>query len=769
MGTNNRQRRKEKQARKKYKKKNIQQTKKNSTHSFNLQLINNPFANTSTKDRKIIFSELQTKAEEDYTSSLKKLQKLLEKYNPILIMSFLSNYYLMAIARDNSLISLSKENQINQSDVEILQALILKINPKKLKFEIPLGDNYQNIIYLLNKLSASNQFKNFKPEIFDLSEKDSAIRRTQEFVKLHTQIVRNWGNFEQVKRISSEIYLSLDSLLLSNYGFSSRAVIQIFNYLIRQTEKFSTKRFKNLQSLYKIKDSKMMMIKYFEIIDNDIEVVDKVLEYIGVRSQNEVFLWIMSHYDLRLDEQYTFSIAKVADDLKIEKDIVSSIVNQFSYTFGDLEDFKTEYIFLGNPIWNKPIILLSCDEFFCSLPQMFFSFILKSIDELVEKIDSKKLSEVKSEYLENKIEEIVKIKFPKINTIKSLKWEDDKEYETDLVTFIDSYIIIFEAKSGKITDEALRGAPDRLKKKINELLIEPNIQSKRLKNKLEYLIKNPEIQDKLRDKLSIDLSKIHHVLRVSITLEYFSTLQTNIYELKETGWIPDDYEPCPTMNIADFEMLFDILDHPVQIINYLEMREEFEINYKYKGDELDLIALYMENHLNLATTDPNILLNISGLSKKIDDYYESLNFEKSFEKPKVKMNKYFEKILIQVEDRKIDGWTKIGSVIYRLLPDDQLKIINFLKKIKNNVSKNWMKKDHENILNYVPPLSSEYAFTFAVYCEKNQEKRHEFIDEAMKIALEPEHVKYCLGIGINIDRSDLPYSLIYFSSKEIEE
>ena len=89
-----------------------------------------------------------------------------------------------------------------------------------------------------------------------------------------------------------------------------------------------------------------------------------------------------------------------------------------------------------------------------------------------------------------------------------------------------------------------------------------------------------------------------------------------------------------------------------------------------------------------------------------------------------------------------------------------------LYKIKNNVRKNWMIRGHENILVYVPPKSSKYAFSFAVFCDKNKGKRQEFIEEAIAIGLESEHVEYCLGIGINIDRSDIPYAMIAMSKKE---
>ena len=180
------------------------------------------------------------------------------------------------------------------------------------------------------------------------------------------------------------------------------------------------------------------------------------------------------------------------------------------------------------------------------------------------------------------------------NTVSGIKWKyDGTEYETDLITFIDSHALIVEAKSGRISDPALRGAPARLKKHIKEILIAPNTQSKRLKKRLEELIANPKIDDALRDRLPVDLNSIHKIIRVSVSLENFGSIQSNVAQLKETGWLPSDFEPCPTMNIADFETLFDFLYHPVQIIHYLERRQELENVLGYMGDEMDLMGLYI--------------------------------------------------------------------------------------------------------------------------------------------------------------------------------
>ncbi|MFP4486642.1 MAG: hypothetical protein ACLFOC_06740 [Campylobacterales bacterium] len=772
MGINNRQRRKEKQVRLKKKKQQNRKVRKTTSSDSGLQFLENPFANISETGRKVIFNEIQKVNEKNYKESLEKLQELFKEYSPLAILSFMSSYGLTVGIRKNKIESHNRK--ISQANVEVCQALILQIEAENLENKAPMPDILQNILELSEKLLKSNQFKDINSSIFDLSTDKYYIEYIRSLVIGYTQIVRNWGNYNQVKNISRELYSNLDDLLIGEYNFTTSNLIEFFSHLVKTIEDRNTITFNVFAELKKINSIEEMIYRYYELANLNKLEAEELISYLknkGVSNHEDIFMLLYSyHTDRHLPTNYIFNCSDVARELTIDEKIVISILETFSYRFGSLKDKKTEHLFLDNPIWTKPIILISAEEFFCPMPQLFFSFILKSFDNLIVKIDKNKLSDVKAEYLENKIEEIVKTRFPDENTVRSIKWwgvEDgkEKEFETDLITFIDVYAIIFEAKSGKITDSALRGSPDRLKKKINELLIEPNIQSKRLKEKLELLIKNPNINDELRQKLPVDLNKIRKVLRVSVTLEDFASLQSNIYELKETGWIPEDYNPCPTMNIADFETVFDIFENPTQIINYLEVREELESVIKYKGDELDLVAVYMENHLNLAEINPEVSLIITGMSNKIDEYYQLIAFNQSIEKPKPKMNKYFEKILIQIEERKPEGWVQLGSAIYRLYPDDQLKIVNMLKKIKNYVSKNWRIKGHNNILNYVPPKSSNYAFVFIVFCENNKGKKKDFLEEAIAIGLETEHVEYCLGIGINIDRSDMPYAIIGMSEK----
>jgi len=347
--------------------------------------------------------------------------------------------------------------------------------------------------------------------------------------------------------------------------------------------------------------------------------------------------------------------------------------------------------------------------------------------------------------------------------VSGVKWDfDGRQYETDLVTFIDSHALIIEAKSQRVSKSALRGAPDRIKRHLKEILVEPSIQSYRFQQKLEKLKLNVQSDKDLIAKLPIDFSNIHKFIRVSVSLEDFASLQSNLHLFEQTGWLPDDFIPCPTMNLADFETLFDFLEHPVQIIHYLQRRTELEGDIRFIGDELDFMGLYITTLLNVGdiTTDDQSEIIITDMSAPLDKYYMSRDQGIIIEKPKPKISQLFKEIFHKLEERSTARWTEIGTILNRFSPADQLKLVKYLKTLKKIVEKKWKQEGHKNTTIYNPPASSEYALSFVLYKNENAKDRDKFIGHASNIGLEPDHVKYCIIIAKNIDMDDSPYHFI---------
>jgi hypothetical protein len=739
-----------------------QSEKSSSSLNPAFKMLSNPFAELNDEQRKKVVSELAHNSEKKYQESLTKIKDLLVSCDPISMLSILASYGLTVGVGDNGIQEKDSEHKLQQFHVEICQALALQIKPNNFQRQPVTPDNVQEMWTALSDLMSASHFRGLEFSE-GISTQETAIKQIQRMMMGHTQAVRNWGYFSQVKSIAYELYSHFDELLKKTYGFSSSNVIALFQRLIEETEHANTKRMQFFRELYKLKDKTKLVVKYHESIGATPAAAKQFIETENFRLMpfKALFFMLMSHHDLWLHEAYEFSPKYLAEKIETDATAIKGILDFFSYELGALKDYETEHLFLSNPIWQRPIIKIENEKYFCALPQMFFSFVLPSLDGLVEDIDSPLLSKRRADYLEDKIVEIINRRFPEANTVSGLKWKlGGVEYETDLITFIDSHAIIVEAKAGKVTDPALRGAPDRLKKHIEELLISPNKQSKRLKERLEELIAHPDIDDDLRKKLPVDLRNIHKIIRISVSLESLGTIQANVAQLNETGWLPESFVPCPTMNLADFETLFDFLDHPVQIIHYLETRQELEGKLEYMGDELDLMGLYIQTLFNMGDIDTDVNIYISEMSAPLDAYYNSRDAGVNIPKPHPLVSPLFSKFMEQLEKRQTPRWTEIGVILNRFSPDDQRKLTKMIEVLKDRVRKNWMLDDHKNMVIYIPPKASQYAICYVMFSNGNAERRNEFIEKAAFFGLEPVHVKQCLVIAKNLDDDNLAYHFI---------
>ena len=722
--------------------------------------MQNPFADLSPDERKRVLAEIGIESAKKFEESRSKLLEILEKHDAINLLSVMAAYGLTVTVGDGGVNQ--EKTQLQQAHVEICQALALSIPAEKLQKQLADPQVVQEAWDAVTTLLDCLHYREIAPKD-EKPDDELAIELIQQRMRGNTQLVRNWGFLTQVKTISRELYSPFDDAVADKFGFTISTAFELFEHLMQSVEDANTVRFQILAKLHGIKSKTALVDRYHEIIGADADQIAAFKDEFDLNkiSRKQLFFMMMSHLDLRMHTQYEFVPNTVAESMGIEVDVCRAMFEEFSHDFGALAESNPEHLYLSNPIWTRPIIRADEDCFYCVLPQLFFSFIIPTLERLIASVDKVGLSDRRAEYLEAKITEIIGRRFPESNTETNFKWKDgDTEYETDVITFIDSHIIIFEAKSGKISDPALRGAPDRIRKHLDEILIAPNIQSKRLQEKLDALIRDPDSDVGLRDSLPVAIANIHKVLRVSVSLEDFGSIQANISLLEPTGWLPDDFSPCPTMTLADFETLFDFLEHPVQIVHYLERRQELEGTVNFVGDELDLMGWYAGTLFDLGDIDAEKDVVISGMSSPLDVYYNSKDAGVDVAKPKPMISGLFQRIFEQLESRRTPRWTEIGVILNRFSPDIQLELEINLARIRKNVRKEWDKDGHENMLILNPSKSSEHALAFVLFCDANVDRKDEFRDYAAQSALEPEHVKQALIIGKNIDDDELAYHFI---------
>jgi hypothetical protein len=125
-------------------------------------------------------------------------------------------------------------------------------------------------------------------------------------------------------------------------------------------------------------------------------------------------------------------------------------------------------------------------------------------------------------------------------------------------------------------------------------------------------------KDALLPLFPVSLDQVRTVLRLSVTLEDFATLQTTLHHANKANWIPSDHPITPCFLLADLEIVFDILESVPHKIHYIKRRADLEAHFDYKGDELDLLAFYLQSGFNIGEAEfSKDHFTLLGMSKPI--------------------------------------------------------------------------------------------------------------------------------------------------------
>jgi len=713
---------------------------------------------------------------QDFPKLLSEVTEIVNSVDKLHIITALSTYGLFAGASDKGISSIL-DRPFNQAHVELIQALALQAPEEADTHRPPSPEQIQQLFDKLPEVAEAFSLQRLIEVEKERNENEKGLMLLQEHLRQHTQSVRNWGYFHRVIEIIKRLYEPINPIFRKKIGLNAVELINLFEWLTRRVENKVNDRWQLLKEVYAAGRLELAVEIYLHNsphIDNSAESIMTFLKERNCSFQHFISL-CMSHSELKLTSDLVFTPEDVSTALGYPVEITVEALQRLSMKFGELATSNPEYFFLNNPIWIKPLIELSTGEYFCATPQVFFSFVFPIFDELLGD-DAQAIEEYskrRSEFLEDEIERLFKSSFPECESERSYKWRDEKKlFENDLLVKVDSHLFIVEAKSGAVSWKALRGTPERMKKHAEELLIEPSIQSHRLYERTLFVLKNPEQQEKLLPKFPFSLDEIQTVLRLSVTLEDFATLQSNLHMVKATGWIPEDHPLAACILLADLEVVMDILETTPQKIHYLKRRSELEANMNYLGDELDLLGFYLKTGFNIGNAEYNgQQFILTGLSKDIDKYYMAADEAIRIKKPSCKLTTWWSDICHRLEQRSFHQWSDIANILLRFSFDEQQQVEKKFNKIKKNVQKNWRIDGHVCSIVVIPNQWRSDALVVYAFKENQKSERHERMRNVASHAFESAHVKRCLVMAINIDKEQYPYSTlgVFFPGQNQEE
>jgi hypothetical protein len=728
------------------------------------RLFEHPFSRIDKEVLKEAILSTGKKSSDKFPSLLESLLGRFSRWYPPFIISTIATYGLQAGVTDQGVSSEGIVRKIQQHHVEVLQALALTLPHAEWGSEPAPPEVIQQIIDEAIELAQAFLYRRLVAIGEERDEQQRVVLALQERLRAHTQVVRNWGYFSAVVRISKELYGALDQDLSKHFGFSATDLIEVSRALLLVLERRANKRLANLRDIFKARTTDQLVRDYYAkypyVEGNPEEFLAGIPK--GVTTQMVKYR-LLAHSDIALVRLGIVDTAELAELVGRPSDVVERVLGRLSLRPGDLDGERAENFFLSNPIWISPGIEIG-GGFFFPTPQIIFSHIHPIMSSLAEAAGAKaKLDKRRAAFLETQIRSVVGRVLPDASLTPNVRWMlDGKTYETDLLGQIDRVVLIVEAKSAAVSPEGLRGAPERVKRHVRDLIVDPAEQSHRL----EQVILKAKAGDPsslgITSSLGLDPDEIDTIIRVSVTLDDFSTICSAEKELKAAKWVPEELRLALTLGLADFEIVADVLDEPAYFLHYLAERERVQKTIDIFGDELDYLGFYLETGFNISSLEEGgIALAITGMSQAIDHYYSSLDAGVQVGKPVPRVHPQLARIVQEARRRKATAWSTISLDMLRMgNADEQNRLFSELEKLRENVRKNYLNPEHLCSLVISPPTHREACVIFYVYPEILSGQRHDIVSQLAGNALTEQHRGRCIIVGRKIEAWDRPYQFI---------
>jgi hypothetical protein len=723
-----------------------------------------PFSGIDPETLRTALDEFARRRVTEFPEILERLDALMQRVNPLSILSIIGGWGALSGVGDGGTAGKTILAGISQHHIELFQALALRLDATAWGKDPATPTDIQAAIDDICEVTEAFRDRRYLRVDEEKSKQARTVLALQERLRGHTQVVRNWGYQSEVRRISRELFSTLDELMRDRHGFRASDFLKVAEGLEAIFGERLNARFVTLKHIFRQKSIRQLVRVYHRDYpgvngdpDEFLAIIPPGTSFEAVRSM------LLSHADLSLAELLTVSAEAVAAKADTDVATVRLVLDRLSHLPGELEGKDPEFLFLANPVWLRPGIRFTGTYFFAT-PSTIFSFIISIMRELCDTPALRQaLEKRRAAYLEDRTEAAARAALPGGKFQPNLKWAwEGTGYETDLLVVFDRTLLIIEAKSAGLTDQALRGAPARVRRHVEDLIVAPAEQSARLAKIISLAANGDAEASAAVAHLPFAPADIDQIARVSVTLDDFSVIASAEGELRHAGWVPQDLELAPTLNLADLIVIFEILESPLHILDYLIERGKLQKVLSVLGDELDHLGLYLKTGFNFAALESEVSsLAISGMSEPIDHYYTSRDAGVAVPKPRPALSPYFRELLATIAQRATTGWTTLGFALLHLgNPDEEKRIERAMETLRQSVIREYRNPDHINTLVVRPPRPRDTLGLFYIHTSKTGRDHKETASQLAAEAMESEGFHRCATIVRFVEHWHAPYRSI---------
>lgn len=736
---------------------------------FKLYPFSSPFEGQSAEEVILLLQQLGEEAEQQFAEAFQQLQEQLLKVDPCQLLSEFACAYLTTSVGKTPTVS-GHAKPLSQHHIELLQALALQHGGDEFAGESQLGLEAATIQHLVEEVGRTSHVRRLKNLSSNLSLQERQRLSTLELMRSQTQIIRNWGYPQQITQIVSDLLIPLDGAIQQRLGVKATDLITMFRELIALIERRLNNHFERLIPMYRASTARAAVEAYQRAFPHLKDTTEGWLQGLAdqQRSLQEVRILLLIQSNLQLVGCYTLTLDDflVAYPGTTERAHLQAAIEQWACSFGDLASSEAEHFLLSNPIWRHPFIRLAAEQYFCPIPNLLLSYCPELMEEVLKSAQPlyRQYEDRRGKFLESEVKRLFVTAFPRAQVYPGSKWVDPSTnilYENDLLVLIDSMLIIVEAKSGKLTDPARRGATDRFQRDVEKLLVEPSQQAKRF---AEYLVTHPGIhqfQTEHGQPNTIDTTAVRETIRVNVTLDVFGFLGTRWPDLLAAGVIPSGTEMTPTISLLDLELVFEILEGTCEKLHYLARRAEFEAQATYLGDELDLLAYYLQTgFISKEKASDQAALILGGLSQGLDPYFMQQWTGLPAPKPRRQLTSWWQELLLALEQRRPADWIHIGLTLLDVALEDQNTFEQAFQQRQHPGHARGTNAQEQPVVLWTGPAERRVAIVGTVTTNLEQEPWQEQAQQAAQGAGPEGQVKRIIAIRKEHGHPEASYAFI---------
>lgn len=651
----------------------------------------------------------------------------------------------------------SEYSPVEQHNVEILQALILAIPETEIRNEHPSGVLRTEINEQLKTVGLAFAFKRLANE----RGLETIIR---ELARTGTQTVRNPGTQGQVQGNLKALFSPLDSLLLEKKGVSFSGLCTVCEGFVQQIIARINSHRKIMQRCFQESNRESMIQSFgrtFGLSESEMTYLSG--EYLQLCSSLQDTKAALFHYSERVfPRMFSTNLHELVGMYpgSIDPMILKEALSVWSLKFGALSSSPIEYLFLSNPVWQKPFIELSEGLYFWPVFPSFISFGMEMLEAQIETDQRLKdaYHEQRAKFTEDKTAEMLSSFGSNVRVLRNLRWKDletGKDLENDILVLLDTHAIIVECKSGRIKDAARRGGKS-LEESLKKLIEEPTEQGFRF----ERFLRNSQGPVRFTTDQGIteeiDPTQIRSYTRLNILLDYWGPLACQDKLLRKIGMIKCSAPAAVSMALVDLENLLFLIEAPAQRLHYLHRRASLERTFEILGDELDLIAYYLGD--GQWPTDPEVKISVSSASRKLDSFLRRRDLGLSKKVPKLKLNKWWNDLLEKVEKKAFRGWSEAAIILLSFPYQNQETYWSLVESTLTETASNPTQTEGREIICTAYPTPEETVglathVTTRGTSDENREKSSRAINEVANMASHPTRL-----LAITIFPDTYPYA-----------